>query len=95
MLAVTIVIGAYPQAPAFAHKCTLSDAEVQRKAEALPCVALPPPRVEYVPTSATLLHWGMSAADVVRIMGRLEEIKTAAVKTATCRSSDIARDRSR
>lgn len=42
---------------------------ILQEVEATPGKALLPPRVDHLGVRATLLHWGMSAADVERIMG--------------------------
>jgi hypothetical protein len=54
-----------------------------------------PPRVDYVRVRATLLHWGMSAADVYRVMGTPDQVKANAdansdVRVLTYRAGPIA-----
>jgi hypothetical protein len=49
--------------PAIGQTCAL------RETPAVEEEALQPPHVDYVSVRASLLHWGMSAADVERIMG--------------------------
>ena len=54
---------------AVAQACTSTADDRARQVGSARCVPLLPPRVDHVPTVATLLHWGISAVDVVQVMG--------------------------
>ena len=62
--------------PTAAQACALTVAEKVHGGDAAPCVLLLPSRADHLASSATHLHWGMSAADVVRIMGKPKQVDT-------------------
>jgi hypothetical protein len=58
------IVGAQFISPAIAQKCVPQETTVVAEE------ALQAPRVYYVSMHASMLHWGMSAADAERIMGK-------------------------
>src|SRR5215469_1619817 len=68
---------------AVAQACTSTADDRARQVGSARCVPLLPPRVDHVPTVATLLHWGISAVDVVQVMGAPEQVDTVKHEDST------------
>jgi hypothetical protein len=78
-IAIVVAMVSIPfTSPAMAQKC------VSPEFETFDNTRLLPPRIERVNVAASLLHWGMPAAEVERIMGA-----ATGVYTASSQDSDI------